>query len=286
MPSAQEAREARRRKILARGSDRLAYIAGELPSISSASLPSPVAPTSSGDDVPVEPILRTGDAALIRLIDTTLPGKPQEPLKFASAESYHKASTGVIKSVHEQSRVLGEVQDFPELEEVENLNLNSLHVNKDVQSTCLDEKLTQHGTGSLKERLATSLLTWDGIAYSIDATENYRASGALLLALVSVVQRFVFGIDLESKFSGNRALPWPVALVIVTDISLVFGALLLGLMRTPCLITHVDVPEASTTQDRLSKISQMLDKLECCLQIGIVFSRQLEPCFLIAAFML
>lgn len=83
MPSAQEAREARRRKILARGSDRLAFITGELPAVPSPALPSSVAPTLSGSGVSSTAIPRSGDAALIRLSDTGPSGKPRGPLYSA-----------------------------------------------------------------------------------------------------------------------------------------------------------------------------------------------------------
>jgi hypothetical protein len=80
MPSAQEAREARRRKILARGSDRLAFITGELPSIPSPNLASDVVPTSSGNISSFSSNARLGDDALIRLTESilseTLQGAP------------------------------------------------------------------------------------------------------------------------------------------------------------------------------------------------------------------
>ncbi|CAM6130050.1 unnamed protein product [Calypogeia fissa] len=275
MPSAQETREARRRKILARGSDRLAFITGELPSIPapSSAASSSIAQTSSGNDI--TPIPRSGDAALIRLTDANADssGKPQD--------FDHKDGERVIKDVDEDSISPQGVQDLIGIEEAPNLHVVSPQTSNEVHLTGLDGKLDRRGTVSTKGGWsATSLMTWDGIACAIDATENYRALGAVLLALISVVQGYVNCANSQGKCFSNWAIPWPVALVILTDISLVVGALLLGLVRIPSVVKPVDVPEVSTTEAHLSKISEISSQLECWLEVGTVIFKTTRALFL------
>lgn len=277
MPSAQEAREARRRRILARGSDRLAFIAGERPSISAASLASSsVAEIAAGSDIASTPVARSGEAALIRLVDTCSP-------EFATADCDPGDRARVIEDrVEEDKRIVQDFGDFLSFEEGSNADDGaSPKTSNNANLTSVDRKLDERGPSSTKGRWsAPSSITWDGIANSIDATENFRALGAVLLAVIAMVHCSFGCTKLEGKFLRDWVLPWPVALVILTDISLVFGALLLGLVRIPPFIKPVDVRKGSDAQDQLSKVSEISSLLESRLKVGSVVFKTFRALFL------
>jgi hypothetical protein len=87
--SQKEAREARRRKILERGSDRLAFITGEIKSIP------PTSPSSQSRDFPAP--VRTGDTGLKSLssAEPRSAGLWLHPFLFAESLIFGKSLTYV-----------------------------------------------------------------------------------------------------------------------------------------------------------------------------------------------
>ncbi|KAG6542813.1 hypothetical protein Mapa_015717 [Marchantia paleacea] len=277
MQSAQEAREARRRKILARGADRLAYITGELPSTpspttsSSSSFAAAEAPTSSA---------RSGDAALIRLVDSG--SSVQRDGDAASDPEYDiKSSTRVLKDVREQLAAL-ELQDREPVQRVNLVPVSQLTISKPSERTSLTRADQNHDAKGSEARVRVavkkSLLSWEGFGRSISATENIRALWALGLALLLIAQSFLSCNDDLGSFLSSWTPPWPVALVVVTDISLVFGALLLGYVKPSRPRGDAD-NDIGLNQEKMMQALNMATRLEFVLQVGLISMKSLQALF-------
>ncbi|BBN09953.1 hypothetical protein MPTK1_4g24000 [Marchantia polymorpha subsp. ruderalis] len=279
MQSAQEAREARRRKILARGADRLAYITGELPAIST---PSPTTSSSSSFAAAEAPTssVRSGDAALIRLVDSGS-SVPRDGDASSDLEYDIKSSTRVLKDVREQLAAL-ELQDREPGQKVKLVPVSQLTISKPSESASLTLADHNHDAkgSEVRVRVAVkkSLLSWEGIGRSISATENVRALWALGLALLLIAQSFLSCNDDLGSFLSSWTPPWPVALVVVTDISLVFGALLLGYVKSSRPDGDAD-NDIGVNQEKMMQALNMATRLEFVLQVGHISLKSLQALF-------
>ncbi|KAL2632335.1 hypothetical protein R1flu_017021 [Riccia fluitans] len=292
MRSAQEARDARRRRILSGSANRLAYITGEVPSISTPS-PTSTTPTASSSP-PAElpsPSARTGDAALIRLVDsgTALPGEaeisrasvPEEPDICSDRDHDITFSTRILKDVKEQLAAL-DLQDKPEPKSVP-VSRARLKTSTSSENTTLTNANTKRDAEDSKEIAQVlprkSLFTWETVGRSINVTENVRALWAVGFALMLVAQSVLSCIDDLGSFLSSWTPPWPVALVVVTDISLVLGAVLFGFVKPSHPGAAAD-DDFGVIKERVERALSMAGRLEFLLQVGAIFVKSLNALFL------
>ncbi|KAL3695303.1 hypothetical protein R1sor_009379 [Riccia sorocarpa] len=280
MPSAQEAREARRRRILSGSADRLAYITGQVPSKSTASPATDTTTASSSPPAELSsPSARTGDAALIRLVDsgTAVPGEAE----ISSDHDHDIAlSTRVLKDVKEQLAAL-DLQDKPKPKSVP---VSELTDSTSSGSTGPTNAKTNYDAEESEEIVQVtrkkSLFTWETIGRAINVTENIRALLALGFALILVAQGLLSCIDDLGSFLSSWTPTWPVALVVVTDVSLVLGAILFGFVKPSRSGRGAEEDDFSVNKGKIVQMLHMAGRLELVLKVGGILATSLNALFL------
>ncbi|KAG0562824.1 hypothetical protein KC19_9G174100 [Ceratodon purpureus] len=260
MSSAKELREARRRKILERGGDRLAYITGQVKTLPPAE-PQVVSPP--------------GESGLKSL---------------SIAGELRSSSEGVLPTsspscdVNDISTKLADVSD-----ELQSLNsapeettplLPPLLAPAPALSTSQQLEVT---TSSASLRVPTSSkrrssFNYAALVKSIDHSLAVRALLAFFIG-VSLVTQWTFSKCGRSWAFGsqNYILSWPVFLIVITDVTVVVGALLLGLVK----VSPVPGKEKSSDSGGLavfrdSRVEQMLaftSQLEGALDFGLLVTK-------------
>ncbi|CAM6021277.1 unnamed protein product, partial [Sphagnum balticum] len=196
--SQKEAREARRRKILERGSDRLAFITGEIKSIP------PTSPSSQSRDFPAP--VRTGDTGLKSLSSA-------EP-RFAG----HSNLQPEVLALDTNARKL----TSPTLEPSINPSL----------STHKNDGITEGMLAGSSVSVAKPGFSLVNLGHSIDSTQVARVMFSLSFALLLVFHWALRECEHPwGDYLNTWITSWPIATVIVTDIAVALSALLLGFVK-------------------------------------------------------
>jgi hypothetical protein len=211
--SQKEAREARRRKILERGSDRLAFITGEIKSIP------PTSPSSQSRDFPAP--VRTGDTGLKSLSSA-------EP---RSADSPEGVSDLVDMPVISSSKLQPEVLA---------LDTNARKLTSPTLEPSINPSLSTHKNDGITEGMlagssvsvAKPGFSLVNLGHSIDNTQVARVMFSLSFALLLVFHWALRECEHPwGDYLNTWITSWPIATVIVTDITVAIVALLLGFVK-------------------------------------------------------
>ncbi|CAK9189585.1 unnamed protein product, partial [Sphagnum troendelagicum] len=195
--SQKEAREARRRKILERGSDRLAFITGEIKSIP------PTSPSSQSRDFPAP--VRTGDTGL-------------KSLSSAEPRSAGHNLQPEVQALDTNARKL----TSPTLEPSITPPL----------STHKNDGITEGMLAGSSVSVAKPGFSLVNLGHSIDSTQVARVMFVLSFALLLVFHWALRECEHPwGDYLNTWIPPWPIATVLVTDITVAIAALLLGFVK-------------------------------------------------------
>jgi len=244
MSSAKELREARRRKILERGGDRLAYITGQV-----KTLPA------------VEPVASPplGESGLKSL---SIAGELQSPIKDP------EPTTSPTSDIDEISKKLTSVRD--ELQSIDSTPEETTPLLPPSLPTPLQQLVTAPKPSS-KTR---SSFNYAALVLSIEQSLVVRAILSFLIGLALVMQ-WTYS---RSYGSQNYILSWPILLVVITDVTVVLGALLLGLVKvSPTPNRPATIPDrGGFVELRDERVDQMLaftSQLEGALDLGLLVTK-------------
>lgn len=252
MQSAKDAREARRRKILERGTDRLAFITGERKFVPTPAEP-PADSLDQGDNsarlVNGNASIESHDEPSINVANIN--GSSVLPAHFEAnpGDSCNTAELG-----DEKSSVALRSSDFSFADEptvgVNNMNGSSVSLdpfpfisggksntaelgdeNGSLASRSLDSSpsVCKKGDGKMfSASTFSSLFTISKFSYAIDSSESARILCAVAIAVFLVIHSVL--LSLNNPLGGvleRFVPPWPFFLIIVTDITLVVATMIL-----------------------------------------------------------
>jgi len=252
MQSAKDAREARRRKILERGTDRLALITGERKFV-----PTPVEP-------PADSLDQGDNSARLVNGDASIESHDEPSIDVANINgssvllAHFQANPGVSSNTAELGDEKGSLalksSDFSFADEssidVANMNGSSVLLDRfpfnsgansntaelgdekgSLALRSLDSSPSVCKKGDVKKFPAStlsSLFTKNKFSYAIDASESARVLCAVAIAVFLVIHSLLLSLNNPlSGVLGRFVPPWPFFLIIVTDITLVMATMLL-----------------------------------------------------------
>lgn len=249
MQTAKEAREARRKRILERGSDRLAYITGDTkhsikPDLSTYSPPetSTISPNQDG----IERVLEDQDVQ---------PEGFELPARFTERA--------------------GDIQEISStaLPSITTLSTTQLSDTSQAFAAVSSNSSTRTDGVNARKKLHSAHVR--NLVQSIDASEGIRALMAVIVAIAIVLQTLLSCCGSHWGSALSVWLPhWPISLVFLTDFSMV-GAFIIRL--------HHNYPrkEMSTNEsqglhgsfDKFSKALDVVEHFEDLFNIGMLFKK-------------
>ncbi|XP_020107583.1 uncharacterized protein LOC109723567 [Ananas comosus] len=272
----ESARDARRRRILERGSNRLAFITGESPSL----------PPKPEDEVERGP--KTTTVASLSENGTPVI-EAAEQWKNKEDEAYQGVvDTGDISEKSEQTDQTPEPHlndeimkhgiknDAPTLDATTSSSLNRLNIinDKEVRTSSMahsqpDRRLPGTAlTPSVAHSKNHSIFTWSRISHSISASENIRLLLAVAIAFLVILSNHQYNIS-GGLFRG-MICSRPLLLVLLTDASIVLGRLM--------VIKSNDQKEEKTRARNNDNGSA--DSIGRTLEVGLVFQKAMRSFFM------
>eukprot|EP00250_Pteridium_aquilinum_P000970 c11150_g1_i1 orf=345-1184(+) len=243
MQTAKEAREARRKRILERGSDRLAYITGD---------------ASKHQSVKVSPISPPQGASSIAAPHEESVGDPRESVSVSQPSFTAQSSAECLDTTPvftSSSRSLAE----------------PTYTAPVFASTSSDSSLTRPVGVKVGKKSRTTLVK--NIVHSIEASEGLRALAAAVVAVFIVLQTI---LSCCGHPWGNALvifLPrWPISLVFLTDCTVVIGTYILHSHHKSSQkrlgVTESEGPDGSL--DVFSKALDVMGNFEDLFNIGLL----------------
>lgn len=210
------ARDARRRKILERGTDRLAFITGQTrsvgPPVADITPPPPPPPTPLPDQKPLpsaDPVTLSSDDAS-RILKSAI-GSAAAKNASDTGNRVDSSSTGAR---HPQSG-LPQTSAIPERTVLPSVSERS--------SSSLRADATQNNTAP---RTFHQVFTPNRITHCVAASENIRLLCAVIIAIL--VASSYRGSNLFGMLASSLRYVGPLYVVLLTDIAIVTGMLLIN----------------------------------------------------------
>lgn len=254
MQTAKEAREARRKRILERGSDRLAYITGDV---------------SKHQSLKASPISYPQETSFIAEAPRRDGYRSSFESQDAKPESF-ELSDDVIESVGDfQEPVSGLQPSYsaplsdepsdttPMLASSSRSFEEPTNTAPLVASTSSDSSQRRPIGDNVSKKSSTAYVK--NVVYSIEASEGLRALAAAVVAVFVVSQTLLSCCGHPWGNTLSVLLPrWPIGLVLLTDLSLVIGAYITH-SYSKSLQKGLGSTESEGLDGNLDKISQALD---------------------------
>lgn len=236
---ASNSREARRRKILERGSDRLAFITGQINGVHP--------PPSSDPTSLTQPHLRASDSS-----PETIPPRDQIPTDRETAFTSHQEniSEASMRIIH-QTRA-DSLKYTETLAEAGETRVQPAHATPSV----VDLGASQAFTPLVS---IVNTITPKHIGAAIDASEYPRMFSSLLIALLIVLSHLGFS-SLGSIVSFR-----PVFLLLLTDATIVLGRVLLS--------RHGDPSSASRRENSVMNGQGIADQVGNALEMVMMMKK-------------
>ncbi|OMO61871.1 hypothetical protein CCACVL1_23203 [Corchorus capsularis] len=234
-------RENRRRKIIERGADRLAFITGRVPNLPSQSHDppdsNPPPPLSHGQDPPPNFSSHVAAGTLLLLLPSSVPikmspdanDKPFNPVFLKhdpvpdDGQSQMSACNGGIgkRSLSDRDQTSDESSKDPALDSSN--EVNSLPVSFDDQSSFISTSgVRQHSETQTQKH---NLFTTKQISSAIDASEKMRLLCSVVVAILVVLSHI--GIPLlGNRFLGSIISFRPLYFVLLTNLTMVIARIL------------------------------------------------------------
>ncbi|XP_024401908.1 uncharacterized protein [Physcomitrium patens] len=259
MSSVKDLREARRRKILERGNDRLAFITGQVKALS------PAEPSSV--------VGVRGESGLKSLsIAGELPSSSEDPLPTSSP-------LNVPNAIPEESTSVETELHSPDPAPAEETPLLSPLISAPASSTLQQKDIAP----ATKSRVVSSPKSRSNFDYatlgkSIDHSIAIRAILSFFIGISLVFQWAYSKCQRTGAFGSQRyILSWPVFLVIISDLTIVVAAPLLGFIKVPPASVKGNPADRGGLEAlRDPKIEQMLaftSNLEGALDLGLLVTK-------------
>ncbi|XP_039063112.1 uncharacterized protein LOC120207760 isoform X2 [Hibiscus syriacus] len=272
---ATSSRESRRRKILERGSDRLAFITGHLQNLSppphsenqidaNPPPPPPLVPLAQDPppDFPVSPDVH--DEASTSVL---LKNNPSSDSNHSQPSAYN-GGIGEGSTSHRRDRSIGPSNDSA-------LNTsgqtNSLPVLSDDQVSLISTSRTVHHSETPTRK--HNFFTPKQVSSAIDASEQARLFCSVIVAVLVVLVRLGFP-HLGTRFLGNIISFRPLYLILLTNVTLVMGRLLLG--------DHVSSRKVIPEENKPSSAADnnWAEQLSKTLEVGLVAKKAIDALFM------
>ncbi|KAJ6814782.1 uncharacterized protein M6B38_138230 [Iris pallida] len=222
MADAKESREARRRRLVARGGDRLAFITGQSRSFRNDDLPlpPPTPPSTAAEEVATPPKIQADDQTTSSATENY--DRVETFLKEKNAEILPKNQTSAgFPNMEAENEISKHVPSNKSLEREADNNRNA---EPSPTAVAHRSSLAVRGAAPPARAVATktSLISFtpNEISSSISASEDIRMLCAIVAALLVV---FSYHLGMGSFFSFR-----PLFLVLLTDATVVFGRLLIN----------------------------------------------------------
>ncbi|WOK96458.1 hypothetical protein Cni_G05165 [Canna indica] len=221
----ENSREARRRKILERGSDRLAFIAGQVKSVPAPSSSSPPPPFPQKEEHPQAPVAPSSEADVSRSHLSDKYGSSNNSTGTSWGRLENERNNGISKT-HAQDEVLvNKKEDYISTSESRNQAEEQIQQNE-IDSTLLSTS-SANSSSNIVVSTATSkkLVPFSSkqINDAISASENLRLLCAVTIALLVVASNHGFAVG---GVFGSLTNLIPLLLLIMTDLTIVLWLLM------------------------------------------------------------
>ncbi|KAI4316169.1 hypothetical protein L6164_024175 [Bauhinia variegata] len=223
-------REARRQRILERGSDRLALITGRIDSLPPSIDSSPLPLSQHSDPAPSQPLIPNDEASRLHVFDQSTTVSPHgEAEEWDSALQNHDP----VSDTHLSKAYNGNSSTHP-LRESEDNNEISRVPTPEVEQVLLppDSSLDTSGTNqhSQPQTRETRFFNPSEISDAITISESTRRCCSVVIALLVVLS--YLGFPLLGSWIMKSIISFrPLYLVLVTNITLVAVQLIAGKQR-------------------------------------------------------
>ncbi|CAL9206934.1 unnamed protein product [Musa hybrid cultivar] len=286
----ENAREARRRRILERGTDRLAFIAGQARSIPDSSpppSPSPPPPKEAHPKTSVAPLSEDDGATISRFSDqyrSQASGPAGERTEPAGERTESERS-------HVKALASDEMHGDKKEDDICTCESGNEAKAKTVQSGRDSELLTSAMAPRSSDEVVDAALptaprvkkqlmfSSKQVSRSIAASENIRLIGAVMIALLVILSNhgYAFGGAVMGSILNFR----PLFLVMLTDVTIV-----LGLLITNHGTDAKENEKARTGKQEHGWPSNIGDALEAWLMIRTVSTAVFMDCSICAVIMI
>uniref|UniRef100_M4FG63 Uncharacterized protein n=1 Tax=Brassica campestris TaxID=3711 RepID=M4FG63_BRACM len=246
---ASNSREARRRKILERGSDRLAFITGHINGV-----PPPPPPPSSDPSSLSQSPLRTSDSS-----PETIPPRDQIPTDGETAFTSHQENISEASMLANMDPIIHQSR-ADSLKYTETLAEASSASR--VQPSPATPSVVDLGASLAFTPLVSfvNTITPKHVGAAVDASEYARMFSSLVIALLVVLSHLGFS-SLGSSIVSFR----PVFLLLLTDATIVLGRVLLS--------HHGDPPSASRRETSVMNGQGIADRVGNALEMVMMMKK-------------
>ncbi|KAK9273115.1 hypothetical protein L1049_017922 [Liquidambar formosana] len=286
-------REARRRKIVERGSDRLALITGRIQDLPPPPSPSPPPPPPSDSQLPSSS--QSHDSLTFSSPPLISKDQDLQPLLLSDQSSVsplgnNKLSGSVLPKL-ESSPESGQIKDYssgsrgePYLHKretsIEGLRDPALEVSREVQSSLVSSmvqksSISSSDSGQRLEPQTHNLrfFTPNQISSAIAASEHTRIFCSVTVALLVVLSYLGFPL-LGSNFIRSIIFSWPLYFVLLTNLTVIFARVLFKEQR------HFVGGERVANNVPLEQGYGWAEQAGKALEVGMLLQKFIEAVFL------
>ncbi|CAH8326498.1 unnamed protein product [Eruca vesicaria subsp. sativa] len=258
---ASNSREARRRKILERGSDRLAFITGQINDV-----PPPPSPSPSSDPTSLtQSHLRTSDSS-----PETITPRDHIPTDRETAFTSHQENISEASKLDDMDRIIHQsrADSLQPLKYTETLAEASASDPRDtrVQPSPAVPSVVDLGASQAFTPLVSfvNTITPKHVGAAVDASEYARMFSSLLIALLVVLSHLVLS-HLGFSSLGSIVSFRPVFLLLLTDATIVMGRVL--------LTHHGDPSSASRRENSVMSGQGIADQVGNALEMVMMMKK-------------
>ncbi|XP_029119069.1 uncharacterized protein [Elaeis guineensis] len=283
----ESAREARRRKVMERGSERLAFITGQSQSLTPSSSFSTSRPPTLQQQQGEEENPRSTTAVVLHHGDATgMEVHEHQPIDQTFSTAVEDDRTELLPE-HEANRELGRHQTSSEFAKCKmGKRFQKVEMRKEaVANAEQDDKIAEFSTSPVAHGLSDQVadqaacvnlpmshqvLTSKQISHAISASENIRLLCAVSIAILVVMSSH--GHSLGGKILGSILNIRPLLLALLTDAMVIIGQLLLSQK------SHIKEGEEAgrTRQEEIG----FANNIGNALDVGLVFQKALNAAFM------
>ncbi|XP_042481944.1 uncharacterized protein LOC122062395 [Macadamia integrifolia] len=271
-------RDARRRKIVDRGSDRLALISGRIQNLSSSPLEPHHSTTVSSPDFSFDNLKQQSRRSTL----STVPFHGEEDASGTDSPKYEirneSASHAAIGTISKMDPQLLKCETSPDYQRTVPLDIDgkapaSITLSSSKAQNLSTSKVDAEPPRSEPQRLHSRIFTASRISSSISASERIRLHCSIGIALIVVLSHLRFPL-IGSNFVRSTILSKPVYLILLTDVTLVLGRLLFEEKG------HSGKVQEAATQEPSEDGYDWADGLGKALEMGLLLHRVIGAAFL------
>ncbi|XVE53697.1 hypothetical protein DITRI_Ditri03aG0023400 [Diplodiscus trichospermus] len=268
-------RESRRRKILERGSDRLAFITAQIQNLpphsrdQTDSLPPP--PLVHRQQDPPPNFSSQAAASASAREKTSSPVLLKRDASFEADQSHTSAYNGGIGEGSITHRGGTNIETSKDHASDASGEANSLPVSLDDQNSFVStSRVVQHSETRARKQ---NLFTPKQISYAIDASEKTRLLCSVIVAVLVVLSHLGFPL-LGNRFLGSIISFRPLHFILLTNVTLVITRLVFD-HRGSSQRASREENKATSTDDY-----NLAEQLSKTLEVGLVTKKVIDAVFM------